>query len=76
MAGYLKCSNKIPTPIHIHNGLVDAVLRPKILGNTINVTGFTYSRIVLAAIGTRGQSFNFWLICFFFLKSFLKNLFP
>ena len=37
VTGYWKCSNKTPTPICI--GLVDAVLRLKILGNRVGILG-------------------------------------
>ena len=37
VAGYQKQSNKIPTPIQIYIGFVDAVLRPKILGNRLGI---------------------------------------
>ena len=37
VAVYWKCNNKIPTPIQICTGFVDAVLRPKILGNRLGI---------------------------------------
>ena len=35
--GYWKCSEKAPTPIEICIGLVDAVLRYKILGSRLGI---------------------------------------
>ena len=37
VAGYIKCSNKTPTPAKKCIGLVDVVLRSKILGNRLGI---------------------------------------
>ena len=37
VAGSWKCSNKTPTPTQICNDLVNAVHRPKILGNRVSI---------------------------------------
>ena len=41
VAGYWKGSNKTATPIQICIGFVDAVLRPKILGNRLGILTWT-----------------------------------
>ena len=37
VAGYWNCSNKIPKPIKICIGLVDTLLRPKILVSRLGI---------------------------------------